>query len=249
MRREHDYTQNPLHSLTRLAIGSMLIAHDELQRQMRVWENETESLLTEQRRRHQEFSAWNQPGSQYEAPPALPTADKPADTMRYALIGMLFEAQTRLTPRAAPARPNPLDKAAAPLMEAFRRTPWLAPVRERFDDYTARGEREVNRWIARGRAEEYHSRALIQTAAQVSFETSVHTVAQNPEVRELVQEHGTSLANEVIEEVRERAVSTDKFLERLVRTLLRRPPREELPEPPEMLRKQVETHGLRPNEI
>jgi hypothetical protein len=53
----------------------------------------------------------------------------------------------------------------------------------------------------------------------------------------------------VIEEVRERAVSTDKFLERLVRTLLRRPPREELPEPPEMLRKQVETHGLRPNEI
>ena len=43
-----------------------------------------------------------------------------------------------------------------------------------------------------------------------------------------------------IEEARERTVSVDNFLESLVRSMLRRPQRWELPEPPEAIRKQAE---------
>jgi 16S rRNA A1518/A1519 N6-dimethyltransferase RsmA/KsgA/DIM1 with predicted DNA glycosylase/AP lyase activity len=58
----------------------------------------------------------------------------------------------------------------------------------------------------------------------------------NPEVQELVQLQSTSLATEVVEEVRERSVSADTFLEGIARSLLRRVPRAFLPEPPPEVR-------------
>jgi hypothetical protein len=55
--------------------------------------------------------------------------------------------------------------------------------------------------------------------------------AQNPEVQELVQTQSIGLAEEVVEEVRERTVSADNFVEGIVRAVLRRPSRSQLPYP------------------
>ncbi len=55
---------------------------------------------------------------------------------------------------------------------------------------------------------------------------------EHPErVQGLLQSQGQSLANEVINQVRGRTVTADSFAEMLTRSLLRRPPREQLPEP------------------
>jgi hypothetical protein len=51
-------------------------------------------------------------------------------------------------------------------------------------------------------------------------------------VQELVRGQSAGLAEEVANSVRRRTVSADDLLERFVRTVLRRPPRRDLPDPP-----------------
>jgi hypothetical protein len=52
------------------------------------------------------------------------------------------------------------------------------------------------------------------------------------QVQDLIQSQSLNMGNEVVEEVRERTVTLDSFVELLGRSLLRRTPREQLPEPP-----------------
>ena len=60
----------------------------------------------------------------------------------------------------------------------------------------------------------------------------------------MVQTQSIGLAEEVVEEVRERTVSADNFVEGVVRAVLRRPSRSELPYPPEELRlRAIPTHS------
>jgi hypothetical protein len=57
-------------------------------------------------------------------------------------------------------------------------------------------------------------------------------LADKPEVQDLITGQTTGLAGEVLDEVRERTVSGDSFLEGIVRAVLRKTPRAELPPPP-----------------
>jgi hypothetical protein len=100
----------------------------------------------------------------------------------------------------------------------------------------ARGEAEVARWIEIGRVEEGYSRKLVQTAIDDSVDMSLEYMADNPEVQELIQAQGTGLAFELIEEVRERTVSGDTYLEGVIRSLFWRTPRSDLPGPPNEVR-------------
>lgn len=60
---------------------------------------------------------------------------------------------------------------------------------------------------------------------------------ENPEaVQELIQGQSLGLAEEVMDQVRERTVTADSLLETMVRGILRRAPRESLPEPPEAIK-------------
>jgi hypothetical protein len=240
-----------LHSITRLVLGSVMLTHDGMQRQIKNWEQETARLLEEQRQREQRALAERAHIEKTSAPvpPRLPAADQPTDVLRHALIGLLFETQSRfIARRVSPAKPDPLESMAAPLVKALQQNPMLDPLREPFDQMVRRGQSEVNRWISRGRLEEYHSRQLIQTAVTDSFEASVHTVVDNEEVRALVQAQGEDLASEVVEEVRERAVSLDTYIERFIRLRLGRTPREDLPDPPESVRMGAAVHQFRSTE-
>ncbi len=248
---EHNEHQNPLHSLTRLMVGSLLVAQDELQRQMRVWEEETSRLLAE----HQQTQAAAPVSAEDEdededtiyVPPPPPPPTTPTAVARYALLGLIFEAQTRMTPqRPAGGQHDPVNALAAAVLHTLNASEALKPARQQFDAWVTRGEAEVARLVAIGQTEERHSRALVQTAVSSTVETSIHQIAQNPEINELVQQQSADLVSEVVEEVRERAVSIDTLLDRIARMMFRRPPREELPRPPAELRKHAAQ--LRPSE-
>jgi len=67
-------------------------------------------------------------------------------------------------------------------------------------------------------------------------------------VQELVRGQSAGLANEVANSVRQRTVSADILLERFVRTLLRRRPRKDLPDPPREVQEQAQPHRTHPDE-
>jgi len=58
-------------------------------------------------------------------------------------------------------------------------------------------------------------------------------LAENPEIRELVAQQSMGMAEDIVDGVRARTVSADTLIERVVRGLLNRPPREQLPAPNE----------------
>jgi len=216
-----------LRSLTRLMIGGAEVGLEELLRLLQVWEAETARLKAE------------------GASPAGSGLDEARETrldrLRYAITGWLLEKEASLVHGAYRAvgpgwRPGRLLRAATrPLnwsLDLLLGSRLAAPFRRRFESLAALGEREAQRWIALGREEEAHNRLLAKVAFDKAVDEYIEYLTQNPEVQELVQKQSSGLANEVIEEVRERTVSADTFLEGLARSLLRRFPRRELPAPP-----------------
>lgn len=77
----------------------------------------------------------------------------------------------------------------------------------------------------------------------------VDHLQENPQaVQALVRGQSVGLAEEVANSVRQRAVSADILVERIVRTMLRRKPRRELPGPPPEVRNRAETRGTQSDE-
>ena len=116
----------------------------------------------------------------------------------------------------------------------------LSPARGPFESLVERGQAQVIHWRDLGRAEEARGRALVQNTAEQLIDTSVNTVSSDPRtqkiVQEIIQQQSLGMIDEAIEEVRERTVTGDMLIERPVRSLLRRRPRESLPVPIELIR-------------
>jgi len=82
----------------------------------------------------------------------------------------------------------------------------------------------------------------------------INYLNENPEsVQDLLTGQSTGLATELVEEVRERTVSADNVFEMIARSILRRTPREELPEPPPEVQRRAERailpSDLKPTEV
>lgn len=224
-----------LRSFTRLAVGGVEVGLDELVRLLQIWEAEIarSPLPTGQ---EAVFGVEAEP-KEPPQPTTSPLVAKPTDTLRYALIGLIFETQEQVT--AGFQQAGRLERAASYLLD-----PWikplksiyhsraLSPARRRYEGLIGRGEAEMARWVEVGRAEEARSRALARVAFDKTVDQYIEYLTTNPEVQELVQTQSTGLANEVIEEVRERTVSADSLLEGMARSFLRRLPRRALPPPP-----------------
>ena len=76
--------------------------------------------------------------------------------------------------------------------------------------------------IARGRIEARHSRALARAAITEIIHDVIDAFASDPAVQNLIQSQSTTLAGEVLGEVRERTVSADIYIDSLTRRLFRR---------------------------
>ncbi len=151
-----------------------------------------------------------------------------ADQIRYTLIGMLFHAEAHLKTRQIPL----FKQAAGLAFYSFSRLTAPAAnsrisrsVNGRMDKWAARGETFVNKWMATGKLEEEHGRNLALTAVEESIDDFINDLAKNKELQSLIAEQSMGLATESVDNVRERAVTSDALAERFVRSLLRRPPR------------------------
>ncbi len=230
-----------LRAAARLMIGSTLTGAESLLRRLHAWEDELESLrsappeptMTGAKPTQEEPFQFSQP----------PAEETPGVLLRYALVGWLMDNEERLSKRLAQA--GQISRGAwkaarpwvRPLVQPLKRSPLYNPVRREVAALRQRGQEELERWVELGRQEELRSRDLARLASKRTVDDSLEYLAHNPEVENLVETQSTGLANEVVDEVRERTVSADTFIESLARTLLRRPQRKTLPEAPEPVRK------------
>jgi hypothetical protein len=204
---------DPLRTLTRLVVGTALLGLDELARRAPEWEREAASQMTAG------------PEQALQSPP-IQVSPSPSDATaaRQALIGWVFATQEQLR-----LDPNPgrwLQRASGHAAETA-----TVFVRESLGGLLGNPGRrpamdpDLARWIAIGQAEEQHSRMLAQIALRDIVHEVIGGLANEPALQDLVETQSTSLATEVIEEVRERTVSGDIAAEGFVRRLLRWPQR------------------------
>jgi uncharacterized RDD family membrane protein YckC len=181
-------------------------------------------------------------------PPALesvlrPVAEwensgNPFEQGRYIVIGATKDIRGRIGQSGrglfdtADAAGRLFEKATRDI----RRSRPLRPVRVRFLRYQERGEDIISHWAALGQREEIQSRALAEATLGSLVQQSVNDLSESPHVQVLVQQvvanQGTSILEEVVEEIRERIVTLDILLEKHLARLTRLPARGELPRPP-----------------
>jgi hypothetical protein len=161
---------------------------------------------------------------------------------RQVALGFALDTKSRLTrtARAIVRQGNrvvgTVDRALSPVLSNRA----LSPARGPFESLVERGQTQVKYWRDLGRAEEARSRAMVQNATEQAIDTTVETVSSDPRtkkiVQEIIQQQSLGMADEAIEEVRERTVTGDFLLERPVRSILRRRPRESVPASTEIIR-------------
>lgn len=172
------------------------------------------------------------------------------NTTRHLMLGMmvdakqragkgrrLFDRLTRIGGNAINFLFNPISSSAI-----------VSPLRKGFGSVVERGESQVNHWITLGRAVDVNSRATAELAFEQTADDAMDELIDNERVQifiqEIVQAQSQGIIDEIIEEIRERGVSADNFLERPFRMLLRRPPRPEVP-PPDFERNLVRPQSRR----
>jgi len=214
-----------LRSTTRLVVGLALIGGDELLKRLQMLERDFDALP----RDAEEMAARIR---------TSPTGQHIPDDIRHALIGLAFELQDQVrvqTPRLLAAADQIISDVARPAQSILNHIPIIGSLSRslglQYDAMQKRGEDRLQRWIAIGQREEARSRVLADQTFTRIVDDVIDYLADKPEVQDLIMGQTTGLAGEVLGEVRERTVSGDSFLEGIVRAVMRKAPRAELPAP------------------
>jgi len=233
---------NSLRSITRLMIGSVGLGIDEFQRHLSSWDEEYQYSQIQNEPSNYHPSTIEDKDKITVIPYEEIESDQLSNDFRFTLIGLLFETQDKLNSRlqTVSRTGRKINNVTTPIVRPFTRSWLIPPLRSRYNALVERGEDELNRWTSLGRSEYIRSRAMAQSAVESTYQETIDTFANDPEIQELIQTQGISLAVEVVDELRERSVSADNFLDGFVRALLRRTPRKELPPPPEDVQKSAE---------
>jgi polyhydroxyalkanoate synthesis regulator phasin len=147
------------------------------------------------------------------------------DQLRYLLLGILFETPDLFQRGLASA-----EKASAKVYGLFSKilspftNSWMfSPVRNRYDYAAARGEKVIDRLIMKGRREEQNSRRMLQ---QKNVDDLVNELLEyvilKTEVQGLIEEAGTSVAGDVLDEFREQSAAVDTNLEVRLKSIFRK---------------------------
>lgn len=204
-------------AVVRLLVGSALLGADELQKRLHAWE---EALRA--------------------APPAPPGSEPVSETevLRYALIGLLFEAHDQARKGANELFDSVVQAGGAalarlgPLLGSPLLRPLAAPLLDQVDEWIENSAERTARLARLGQREEQHSRLLAERVYAEALDDFIGYLAENPELRALVQSQSVSLATEVQNRFRQTTVDLDAGAEAVVRRLLRRAPRRDLPPSP-----------------
>ena len=214
-----------LRSTTRLLVGLALIGGDELLKRLQMLERDMDALPPD-------------PEEMAGRIRTSPTGQFIPDEIRHALIGLAFEMQEQVriqTPRLLTAADQIIGDVTRPAQGILNHIPIIGSLSKslglQYDAMQKRGEDRLKRWIAIGQREEARSRVLADQTFNRIVDDFIGYLGDKPEVQELIAGQTTGLAGEVLDEVRERTVSGDSFLEGIVRAVMRKAPRAELPPP------------------
>lgn len=158
--------------------------------------------------------------------------------LRYLAVGLFARGQRRAGQGAQRVFRAAVRTTSWALGRAERLTdnPLTGPVRRRVAARVQAFGRGAAQIIREGQREEQVSRRLAGQTIDEIIDEVLDYVAENPEiqasVRHLVAQQGVGLANVVADNSRTVTVAADYFTERLVRRILRRTPRAELPPSP-----------------
>lgn len=237
-------------TLTRATLGSAFLALDTIRE--RLESAEAESAVETPPRRSEDVLI---PMTEWEDR----FGDSPAKTARYLMLGMMTDAGSKaqkggtLMIRLSYSMAGFIDSLLGP----FRRSRTFRPIHRRFDNAVDRGESQINRWINLGRAEDFSSRRLAEATLNQAADDTMDELVTNPRIQlfiqEVVQAQSQGMIDEGIEELRERSISSDNFIEHPIRRILRRPSRETIPGPdfnPQLVRAVHKRHiPLRENSL
>jgi len=177
--------------------------------------------------------AWQQ---RFAATPRLlpvPKSQESNDLLRYALIGLLFDTEDRLRRDLAWWGNQVLRSAGAassmarPLTDSWLMAPLQRPMRS----LSLQLQSDLTRLIRRGRMEEAVSRLMATEITDELISVILDYLSDKPEVRRMIEQQGTTLAGEVVDEVRNQSEEADNFVESIVRRILNMAPRQPSPPP------------------
>jgi|GEM_PF-1092391 len=225
-----------IRGITRLLIGGLVIGSDKLSEGMNEWDPldkpnvdpHSSAILVHDDIKERENIRDQKPIIIDQE------QESNADQIRYMLVGLLFRSQDKFEESI-----NRIDKTTrniskvsntilSPITNSFIGKPF----KKGFEYLVSRGEDQVKDWILLGKTEEIQSKKMIENAALDQVDSAFYYLSENEDVQEMIQGQSMSLAGEIIEEIRERAVSADNLIEGTIRTMLRMKSRAELPGPP-----------------
>ena len=220
-----------LRTFTRLVVGTTLLGADELSRRATGWEQQAAQANAAEARALAPAQDVPAPSETHVPAPAVAAvAVPPADTaapveseLGLAAIGWVFATQQRLRLDQDPgqllqAAGAQIATTAAALIEES--LGWGS--KDRKARAAAAHDSRMQAWIARGRIEARHSRALARAALTEIVHDVIDALAEEPAIQNLIQSQSTTLAGEVLDEVRERTVSADIYVDSLSRRFFRR---------------------------
>jgi hypothetical protein len=217
-------------NLLRLALGGAVEGSAALlrrleQEQAAMRSSETQSLGTES--------------------PGQPSDTTDLQRLRYALVGLLFEA-----PDAVGRTFNVLESAtrksaglASRILSPVTNSRVARPLVSRYDDFIEDRLSAFDRWVSMGRREEQTSRELVLRLTDDEIDAVIDYLAEKPEVRGLVQQQTTGMAQEAVGELRGRSVNADRLIERVLLAGLKRRDAEVEPAPPPNLPRRKQDEG------
>ena len=205
-----------------LALGSLLIALEALDG----WVDRnvpTQEQALDQRARGQDVPQdVLLPQSEWEATYGRPEIDR----TRLAVMGLAASANSRAvraTRFALQTGGLALEAARWPLDHIFL----FRPLRYGIDRVAEVRDQQIDRWVEAGRDLDSGSRAVAAVSLDRAAQETVEVVTVEPHVQALVQEivaaQGTGIAEEILKEVREHAVSLDLGIDRAWATFRGRP--------------------------
>jgi hypothetical protein len=213
-------------ALTILAVGGAFELSDEVLRRLR----EANSQADSQTPTSDAANLTPTDG----ATPTVGAVETEADRVRHAVLGLLLDGEalayygSLVTWEAARAATHGLAASLNPLLRfrAARRG------QRQVQALADHGAELLTRWMNIGRAEEPRGRTAARAVAESFLDDILTHLANDPEMRELIEHQGLGLAGSVVDEVRERTISADTRVERVVRGLLRRSTSSTTPQTP-----------------
>lgn len=209
-------------ALARLLVGGTAELSDILLQQLEQWESDVAS-------RH--------------GATLIEDEEDAGDIVRYLLVGLFFDSQHRVRKSMGRAGSWLLGAmgTASTVTGPITRSRLFSPARRSVSVASGRLESEFARLVRIGRTEEFVGRLVAEEALQETVDWVMDYVAQNPQIRDLVEQQAVGFADEVTVGARERMITGDSILEGVFRRLFGRTSRDELPGPPAVVQQVSES--------